>query len=259
MCGILAGNGRLSNGRYRGVAPQCQLICGKVLDEKGAGSLRNLLNGLSWVMELMDRYPIRILNISIEMEQSAALKPAELSLLHEFMLFFQKNNVFIVVAAGNNGPDCMSISPLGEAPECICVGCHDGNYTGAGGRSCMEYSARGPAHPHNNPAIKSNPLKKPDIVAPGTDIISCCHKVYWRNRRWYQAYTTKSGTSMATPLVSGALALCLQKYPKITNKEAYRILCHTAKDMGEKWSFQGAGMLQVDKMLENINKNSPEK
>lgn len=254
MCGILAGSGRLSEGRYRGIAPECRLLCGKVLDEKGAGNLRNLLSGLGWVMRLMEQYPVRILNISIEMEQTASLKPKEVALLHEFLQFFHKNNVLIVAAAGNNGPDFRSISPIGEAPECICVGCHDEGYAGAGGQSCASYSARGPARAHTSTSLQGNPLKKPDIVAPGTDITACCHKTYWRMGKWQQTYTAKSGTSMATPQVSGALALCLQKYPQLTNIELRRILLSSARDLGETWSVQGAGMLNVNKMLENISK-----
>lgn len=253
VCGILAGNGKLSDGRYRGIAPGCNILCGKVLDEKGAGSLKNLLAGLQWVMELLDSYPIRILNISIEMEQTSALNPDEVELLRKFLHYFWESNIVTVAAAGNKGPDPMSISPISESSYCICVGCNDGDYVGIGGRTCAEYSARGPASP-NHLEGGGNPLKKPDIVAPGTDIISCCNRVYWKPPLWRQAYTAKSGTSMATPLVSGACALCMQKYPKITNTQLRRLLFHSARDLGENWNTQGAGMMQVDKMLENLTK-----
>ena len=166
MCGILAGNGKLSDTKYRGIAPQCSILCGKVLDEKGAGSLRNLLMGLEWTTEMMKIYPVRILNISIEMEQTAALKPDEVALLHKYLEYFWSSNVMIVAAAGNKGPEPMSISPISESVECICVGCNDGDYVGAGGRTCAAYSARGPANVYDVNPAKGNPLKKPDIVAP---------------------------------------------------------------------------------------------
>lgn len=252
MCGILAGNGKVSEGKYRGIAPECNLLCGKVLDERGAGSLKNLLAGLKWILELMSRYPVRIINISIEMEQTSALDRDEVAMLKRLLDFFWQNDVLVIAAAGNKGPGPMSISPISELGGCICVGCHDGDYVGADGRTCAEYSARGPAKVTEKLIGDDNPLKKPDIVAPGTDIVSCSHKVFWRNHAWRRAYIAKSGTSMATPVVSGACALCLQKYPKISNMQIRRALLHSTMDLGENWSIQGAGMLQIDKMLETI-------
>jgi len=250
VCGILAGSGEASRGVYRGIAPECSLICGKVLDERGAGSLRNLLDGLQWIMHLMNEYPIRIINISIEMEQGADLNPLELSVLMQFLDFFWKSDVLVIAAAGNKGPEPMSISPISESGGCICVGCHDGDYVGVGGRTCAEYSARGPSRTPQGNIGEGNPLKKPDIVAPGTDIVSCNNRIFWRNRAWHRAYIAKSGTSMATPVVSGACALYLQKYPKVTNVQLRRNLLSATRDMKENWSVQGAGMLQIDKFLE---------
>lgn len=215
MCGILAGNGKLSDTKYRGIAPQCSILCGKVLDEKGGGSLKNLLMGLE---DYRNDENISCQNIEYFNRDGtdSSFKPDEVALLHKYLEYFWSSNVMIVAAAGNKGPEPMSISPISESVECICVGCNDGDYVGAGGRTCAAYSARGPANVYDVNPAKGNPLKKPDIVAPGTDIVSCCNRVYGRNNRWRQPYIAKSGTSMATPIVSGALALCLQKYPQIT-------------------------------------------
>lgn len=93
--------------------------------------------------------------------------------------------------------------------------------------------------------------RKPDIVAPGTRILSC--NAFWQNRngRIYRPYVAKSGTSMATPVVSGAAALTMAKYPGITNDEFVRLLSLTATDLGEPWNKQGFGMLNVRRLLEN--------
>ena len=88
-----------------------------------------------------------------------------------------------------------------------------------------------------------NPLKKPDILAPGTDIVSCNYHYATK------PYIAKSGTSMSAPIVSGACALCLQKYPRLTNKELRRLLLGSAADLGQSWSVQGAGMLQIDRLF----------
>ena len=64
------------------------------------------------------------------------------------------------------------------------------------------------------------------------------------------AYVAKSGTSMATPIVSGGLALLLQKYPFYTNEKAKQKLLYTAKDLNEPWNKQGWGMIQIDRLLQ---------
>lgn len=242
VCGILAGNGKMSNGKYKGIAPECKLICGKVLDKKGGGSLKCLLEGLEWILEIKKYYYVKILNISIEMDTEENLNPNELRLLRKYFELIWKENILIVVAAGNKGPNPMTLSPLGECGSCVCVGCNDGGYVGKNGRSCKEYSGRGPGKEVSAIGIV-NPLKKPDIVAPGTDIISC------NNKYNVSAYIAKSGTSMSAPIVSGACALCLQKYPEITNIELRRMIINTAKDLGESWSVQGAGMIQIKELM----------
>ena len=92
--------------------------------------------------------------------------------------------------------------------------------------------------------LGANPLKKPDLVAPGTDIVSC------NSKYTVTPYVAKSGTSMSAPVVSGACALCLQKYPKLSNAELRRMLLASAVDLGQSWSVQGAGMLQIDRLLD---------
>ncbi|MCI9103433.1 MAG: S8 family serine peptidase, partial [Lachnospiraceae bacterium] len=60
----------------------------------------------------------------------------------------------------------------------------------------------------------------------------------------------KSGTSMSTPLVSGALALLLEKYPMMTNVEVKLRIRERAMDLGLPHNQQGWGMLDVGRLLE---------
>lgn len=242
VCGILAGNGAASRGKYRGIAPECLLLCGKVLDKKGGGNLISLIRGLEWVIEEKRKYPIKVLNISIEMESGDSVDEEEWKTFRKYMNFIWETGITIVAAAGNKGPNLMTLSPIGECASCICVGCHDGDYKGRkGSRICDEYSSRGPGRDLDNSI--SNPLKKPDIVAPGTDIVSCHYKYN------VSPYIAKSGTSMSAPIVSGACALCLQKYPNLNSSDLRRMLLNSAKDLGENWSKQGAGMLRIEQLL----------
>lgn len=247
VCGILAGNGKSSKGKYKGIAPESILVCGKVLDKNGGGSMSALIEGVEWVIELKKTLPIRIVNISIEMDVEEKLKKDELLLLKEYFDRFWAENTIVISAAGNKGPGPMTLSPISECGSCICVGCHDGDYSGKGRRNCKAYSGRGPGKISSLILNAANPLKKPDIVAPGTDIVSCNYKY---NR---QPYISKSGTSMAAPIVSGACALCMHKYPSISNRDLKRILLHTAKDLGDGWSIQGAGMVQIKGVLTSVN------
>jgi serine protease AprX len=60
----------------------------------------------------------------------------------------------------------------------------------------------------------------------------------------------KSGTSMATPIVSGAAALLLQKYPYMNNEQVKRKMVYSARDLGEAWNKQGWGMLDIQRLFE---------
>lgn len=257
IAGILCGNGKMSKGRYKGIAPECKLICAKVLDRQGGGSLGSLISAIDWIIELNSRYPIRIVNISIEMgsdeektEEDRERSRREMDILRQKIGQLWLKNMIIIVAAGNKGPAPRSLSPISEFGSCVCVACHDGDTNLPDNvKPCSTYSGRGPAKEarvENLPdgtSFFSNPLRKPDIVAPGTGIISCGHK--YMNA----PYVSKSGTSMAAPLVSGACALYLQKYPDASNARLRRQLQKTAGDLGESWSIQGAGMLRIDRLL----------
>ncbi len=238
VAGCLCGSGRLSDGVYKGIAPESYLVVGKVLDHKGDGMIENMVAGMEWVLRNKDRLAIRILNISIGMAIQTDKERMQqlLSLIDDAW----EEGLIVVCAAGNNGPKSMSLSPIGARKKVITVGCHEGGYFGNKKYLCENYSGRGPS-PYN--------LRKPDVVAPGTDIISCNAFCERRGRRYRNGYIAKSGTSMATPIVSGAMALLLQKYPDLTNEQAKRRLQMTAKDLNEPWNKQGFGMIRINSLL----------
>ena len=228
----------LSDGKYKGIAPFSKLIVGKVLNEKGDGIIENMAEGVKWVLEMQNALDIRILNISIGMGEHAGKERMEklIRLVEEAW----EAGIIVVCAAGNMGPKPMSISPLGAGRQVITVGCHEGGYFGNREHLCEKYSGRGPS---------KYAIKKPDVVAPGTDIISCNAALEKKGRYIRNAYIAKSGTSMATPIISGAMALLLQKYPFYTNETARQKLQHSTVDLHEPWNKQGWGMIRVDKLI----------
>ena len=241
VAGCIGGSGRLSRGRFSGIAPTCRFCVGKVLDEKGEGCIENMYHGLLWVMENRLRYRIRVLNISVGIGESGDREKMEelVTLLNTVC----DQGVVVVCAAGNKGPGAGTLSPLGESRRVITVGCHEGGYFGMRKDLCENYSGRG---------REDMLYRKPDVVAPGTDIMSC--NVGWhRDRRgnYRDAYMRKSGTSMATPVVSGAAALFLQKFPYANSEQVKRQMIFTARDLGDEGSKQGWGMLDIEKMCSN--------
>lgn len=238
VAGCICGSGMVSNGRYKGIAPYSRLVVGKVLDYKGDGLIENMVQGIEWVLERKREYDIRVLNISIGMGEKA--EEERINRLLSLVERAWSEGLVVVCAAGNMGPEPMSLSPLGASRQVITVGCHEGGYFGKRDHLCEDYSGRGPS-PYE--------MKKPDLVAPGTDIVSCNAGIARRGRYYRNAYVTKSGTSMATPTVSGAAALLLQKYPFYTNAQVKQKLQYTAMDLNEPWNKQGWGMVRIDKLL----------
>lgn len=251
VSGIIGGNGVLSNGKYIGMAPKCNLIAIKVLDHKGDGNISDVLAGLQWIINNKDKFNIRVVNISVGTTTKENID--ESSLLVKGVNAVWDAGIVVIVAAGNNGPSPMSISTPGISRKVITVGSSDDRiYVELFGSKTMDYSGRGPT---------AACIKKPDIVAPGSNIVSCSTmKNYQRYRynlinnprseNYSLMYTIKSGTSMATPIISGAVALLLSKNPNMTNKEVKLKLRESAVDLGHPWSKQGWGLLNIPKLLE---------
>lgn len=240
VCGIACGTGSLSSGYYKGIADTADFIVGKVLDRKGDGRMEDMVKGLEWVLENRKKYRIRVLNISMGIGD---LKEKEREkLLLDTLREVCTAGIIVVCAAGNTGPEEGSISVLGSLEDVITVGCHDGEYLKDKIKRCETYSGRGG---------RLERVRKPDVVAPGTDIVSCNVKCHKTMNGYVSTYTTKSGTSMATPIVSGAAALLVQKEPLISASEVKRKILYSAVDMGEHWTKQGWGMLNIAKMMED--------
>lgn len=248
VAGIIGGNGYSSKGKYMGIAPLCNFISVKVLDHRGDGNISDVLAGLQWIIDNRKKYNIRILNISVGTSSKDNLD--ENSLLVQGVNAVWDSGIVVVVAAGNNGPGPMSISTPGISRKVITVGSSDDNVTvEVSGNRTKDYSGRGPT-----PFC----IKKPDIVAPGSNIISCNISRYTarnknlilNNNETPMMYTIKSGTSMATPVVSGAIALLLGANPDMSNRDVKLKLRNCAIDLGQDREKQGWGLLNVRRLLE---------
>ena len=231
ICGIIGGSGAASEGRYQGMAPGCSLIALKVLDRKGNGYASDVLKGIDWIMERKDHLGIRIVNISVGAYGKKGM--SEDSALVRGVDRAWDAGLVVVVAAGNKGPERMSITTPGISRKVITVGCSDDDREVlVGGNRMVDYSGRGPT---------AACICKPDLVAPGCSVVSCAGRA--------DKYTIKSGTSMSTPIVSGATALLLERYPDMTNKDVKLKLRESCTDIGLPRNQQGWGLLDVEKLV----------
>lgn len=247
VAGIAGGMGTASLGKYRGIATESHFIVIKILDHLGNGTVENVLQGVDWVIKNKNRYKIRIVNISIGSGREEEID--EDSELVQGINALWDAGMVVCVAAGNNGPTPGSIGAPGNSRKIITVGaCDDTEEIILNGRTMKNYSGRGPT---------KSCIKKPDLVAPGSNIISCSSN--WKLKSSFsfygggsQFYTVKSGTSMATPIVSGAVGLLLQKYPEMTNREVKIRLKNKAVDLGLPHDKQGWGMLNIKNLLSDF-------
>ena len=224
VAGLVAGDGTASMGKYRGAAPGCGIIALKVLDRYGTGSQDDVLRALRWIREYRQQYRIRVVNISVGTTCNSKRNHARLL---ESVEQLWDEGVVVVTAAGNQGPRPGSITAPGSSKKVITVGSSDL----LEGRSAI--SGRGPT---------AECVCKPDIVAPGNKIMSCVPgKPY--------SYGVKSGTSMSTPLVTGAIACALEKNPALTNTDIKTMLMNSADDMGLPQNLQGWGKFNRRKFL----------
>ena len=210
-----------------GAAPDCHLIILKVLDANGEGKTTHVLQAINWVIEHRLAYNIRIINISIgtisrrQTPDQPLISAVERAWDH---------GITVVTAAGNHGPLPQTITTPGVSHKVITVGACDDRTDPHLPKS---YSGRGPT---------KNCIRKPDIVAPGSKIRSLAASK--------NGYVKKSGTSMATPFVSGILALTLQRFPDLTPKELKLKLYETSLDLGLTRNQQGWGLINPRGLLE---------
>ena len=155
VCGILAGSGRLANGRWRGIAPECSLVVLKALDQNGDGEVSDVIAALKWILERGKEFGIRVLNLSFG--TSCEEKEEDSKKLLALVEQVWDAGICVVGAAGNLGPGRNSVTLPGCSSRIITVGASEK------GMIANRYSGRGPGRDGS---------MKPDLVAPAGNIRS---------------------------------------------------------------------------------------
>lgn len=237
VSGIIAGDGYSSRGKYAGIAPKSNIVAIKALDENGGGSSSDIIAAISYVIEKKDDLDIKIVNLSLGTIPNSSQSKDPLCRAVDKAI---KSGLVVVAAAGNNGPDKESILSPGISSEVITVGAVDDKRTiDPTDDTIATFSSRGPT---------LDGELKPDLVAPGVNIQSLSNSKL-------DSYSSLSGTSMATPLVTGSVALLFNKYGDLPQREVKKKLVNSCYDLKDKETNQGAGVLSLEKLFEENLKN----
>ncbi len=292
VAGIIAGNGFNSSGQgnfqtLQGIAPNVQLIDLRVLDANGEGVDSDVISAIQTAIAVKSKYNIQVINLSLgrTIYESYTVDP-----LCQAVEAAYQAGIVVVVAAGNDGRDNSAgtngygtITSPANDPYVITVGAMKSMGTPTRTDDLIaSYSSKGPT--------VIDHIAKPDIVAPGNLVSSFMGNVssttlattYPQNVvpvGYYQTggssatspYFILSGTSMAAPAVSGAVALLLQAQPSLTPdqvkarlmKTAYKIFpqssTYTDPTTGITYTDQydaftvGAGYLDIQAALQSTD------
>ena len=228
MAGLIAGNGKASNGAYVGVAPKARILDVRVADPDGSTSLIQVLRGLDVVGSTGKLLNVKVLNLSLS---SGSPLPYQVDPLTMALDALWHSGVTVVVPAGNDGGTTGTISSPGVDPTLITAGALDEGGTGSRtDDSVAPYSGRGPA---------PQGVAKPDLVSPGNHLVSLRAPFSVVDRqnpasRIDNAYFRGSGTSMATAVTTGAIADILAVRPDLSPDGVKALLTGTA--------YTGAGL-----------------
>lgn len=218
VAGTIAAN--MNNSGIVGVAPEASLLLLKGLTEYGTGDYENIVRAIDYAVKW--RGPkgetVRVVSMSLGGSE-------DISELHEAIKRAVNNNILVVCSAGNNGDgmtDTIELQYPGCYQEVVEVGAVDCN------KKLGYFSS-------SNPQV--------DILAPGVEILST-----FTNGK----YAKFSGTSMATPHVSGAAALLINQYEKRENgklpteAEIFTELCRHTVSIGYGKNGEGHGLLDLN-------------
>ena len=258
------------NGLYEGIASNANIINLRVLNGTGNGSMSSILAALDWIYtnRANTTYNMKVVNLSLG---ANAIDTYTVDPLCVAVRKLVDAGIVVVAAAGNEGKDELGnkiygqIHSPGNEPSAITVGAVNSYGTDVRSDDVMAtYSSHGPTRSFYTDILgvrHFDNLVKPDLVAPGNKIIDAqsypgvLNSLVAANPLLDANVSPKtnkdqmylSGTSMATPAVSGTVALMLQANPKLTPNLVKMLLMYTAQTLNGANQFeQGAGELNAD-------------
>jgi len=242
VAGIAAGSGTKSNGEIRGIAPDAEIVGLRITTKAEA------IKALQWCIDNKDRLDLDVVNMSLgeEARRGHANDPWAVAVKKA-----TDAGLTVVVAAGNEGPDPGSISTPGIYPGAITVGAYDSKGTPElEDDTVWRRSSQGPTIDN---------LRKPDVLAPGVAIFGpLSPKSHFDNEafpRRGNEYFAISGTSQATPMISGLVSILKQANPALLTDEIKSILREASAEAPIHPTLgtpapDGAGLVDAEKALD---------
>ncbi|MFI9817904.1 S8 family peptidase [Saccharothrix variisporea] len=212
--------------KYRGVAPDAQLLDGKVCVLNGCAESW-ILDGMQWAAD----QGADVVNLSLGGGDTPEVDPLEEAVNR---LSAEKGVLFVIAAGNSGGPE--TVGSPGSADAALTVGAVDR------ADKIAPFSSRGPR--------VGDGAVKPDITAPGVDIVAAKSSAGVIGTPVDPTHVALSGTSMATPHVAGAAALLVQQHPDWTGAQVKAALTASAKHNPDLTAFdQGAGRVDLAKAI----------
>lgn len=231
VAGVGSGNGCLSGGKYKGIAPESNIISIKALNSNGEANAIVILEAMQWVYDNYKKYNIKVVCMSFGSEplglNDPIMKGAE---------SLWDRGIVVVAAAGNSGPEFQTIKSPGISSKIITVGGMNDNRLdndefNENFFEIANFSSRGPALRRY----------KPDLIAPAVNINSC--SVDSQN-----SYTVLSGTSVATPMIAGMCALMFEKNSNYSPDIIKYKLLSCCKSLTFNRNLEGNGLPNMSKI-----------
>ena len=227
-----------------GVAPEASLVSVRVLDEQGQARKSTVIAGLEWTIAHRSALGIRVVVLALGAPAMLSYRNDPLAAAAEMAW---RSGMVVVAAAGNSGPGVGTISSPGIDPLVLTVGAADEAGTPTTADDVIpDWSSQGPTR---------DGVNKPDLVAPGRKIVSVrvpdstLDKLLPTHIEGASTFRL-SGTSEATAVAAGAVALLLEQRPDLHPDEAKAILTHSTNRLQNvSRNAAGRGELSVAKAL----------
>jgi serine protease AprX len=257
---VAAGNGALSHGLYRGIAPDAELILVQVREGSGRITNAGITRALDWLRWEGPGLGLKVVNLSLGGD---AVSPLAGNPVDEAVAALVVRGVTVVVAAGNDGE--RRLVPPATAPDALTIG-------GIDDRNTLDHAAR--ALWRSNYGEAGGGGMKPELVAPslwvvapilpGSDVASEAGRLFVRRAAGDEAaeprlaelkmvtphYQHVEGTSFAAPVVAGVVACMLEANGALNPRRIRELLMASAHPVpGAPVERQGAGAVDAGRAV----------
>jgi hypothetical protein len=215
-----------TSGRAIGVAPNVNFLVAKIFSDQGATWSSAILRAMQWMADPDHNPSTADHPLIVSNSWGGGMREESMRrLFKDAVQTWRSLGIVPVFAAGNSGPGPYSIHFPGAFPQALAVGATNRK------DEIPEFSSRGPI------IVDGQRIIKPDISAPGVQVLSAWHK---------GGYARLNGTSMATPHVAGVIALMLEANPWLGVGAISKVLQETSKDLGTPGKDFQSGAGRID-------------